>query len=237
MQVTTPYAHSQNGKIECFIQTLEDGFQTLPANPGLPMSFWGDAVLTMVYIRNCVPTSVLPSNTTPFEDMEHSKPDLSHLRVWGCQCFVTIPPELRTKGGPHHFEAIFVGYDENQLGWHVQDLHRKCHFSHDVIFNKLVPGHLSSSPSFSSSPSPLTSSSSPSPPMPIPPSSPNSLHPQQSWTHGICRTATLHQFLYAKNFMSFQLLHLTLFLRSAMTTLRSIFQYLVGSLIYLAVCT
>ena len=119
MQVTAPYAHSQNGKIKCYVCTLEDGFQTLLADSGLPMSYWGDAVLTMNYIRNRVPMSTLPDNITPYEEMEHAKPNLSHLRIWGCQCFVAIPPELHTKGGPRHFEATFVGYEDNQLGWHV----------------------------------------------------------------------------------------------------------------------
>ena len=171
MQVTAPYAHSQNGKAERFIRTLEDRFQTLLADSSLPMSFWGDAVLTMVYIRNRVPTSVLPADTTPFEEMEHKKPDLSHLRVWGCQCFVAIPPELCAKGGPHRFEAIFIGYEENRLGWRVRDLNGKYHFSCDVIFNELVPGHLSPSSSSSSSSSSSVPSSSPQP------------HPIRALTH------------------------------------------------------
>ena len=145
MQVTAPFVHSQNRKIECFIQTLEDEFQTLLADSGLSISFWGDAVLTVTYIRNRFPMSVLPSDTMPYEEMEHSKPNLSHLRVWGCQCFVAIPPELCLKGGPHCFEAIFVGYVENPLRWHVRDLNSKYHFSCDVLSNDLVPGLLSSS--------------------------------------------------------------------------------------------
>ena len=55
---------------------------------------------------------------------------------------MTIPPELCSKGGPHHFEAIFVGYEEDRISWHVQDLQGKYHFSRDVIFNESVPGHL-----------------------------------------------------------------------------------------------
>jgi hypothetical protein len=55
MQVTAPYAHSQNGKAERLIRTLEDGLQTLIADSGLPMSFWGDAVLTMAYPYICPP--------------------------------------------------------------------------------------------------------------------------------------------------------------------------------------
>ena len=71
------------------------------------------------------------------------KPDLSHLRVWGCQCFPSIPPELRTKGGPRRYEAIFVGYEDNRIGWRVCDLGGKYHFSRDVVFNENTPGQLS----------------------------------------------------------------------------------------------
>ena len=119
MQVTAPYAHLQNSKIEHYIHTLEDGFQTLLADSGLSMTFWGDTVLTVNYLCNCVPMSTLPDNVTSYEEMECAKPNLSHLWVWRCQCFVTIPLELCTKGGPCHFEAIFVGYEDNQLSCHV----------------------------------------------------------------------------------------------------------------------
>jgi hypothetical protein len=71
------------------------------------------------------------------------KPDLAHLRVWGCQCFPSIPPELRTKGGPRRYEAIFVGYEDNRIGWRVRDMAGKYHFSRDVVFNENTPGHLS----------------------------------------------------------------------------------------------
>ena len=142
MQITAPYTHSQNGKAERFIQTIEDGAQTLLADAKLTMSFWGDATLTMNYLCNRAPTVALPSGVTAFEMMNQHKPDLSHLRIWGCQCFVTIPPELCSKGGLHRFEAIFVGYEEDRIGWHVQDLQGKYHFSQDIIFNESIPGHL-----------------------------------------------------------------------------------------------
>ena len=143
VQVTAPYAHSQNGKAERYIRTLEDGAQVLLADSTLPSSFWGDAVLTVQYIRNRVPTSALSAGKTPFEVFHGKKPDLSHLRVWGCQCFVAIPPELRTKGGPRRFEALFVGYEESRVGWRVRDLAGKFHFSRDVIFNELSVGRRS----------------------------------------------------------------------------------------------
>ena len=101
VQITAPYAHSQNGKIERYIQTIEDGIQTLIADSKLPLSFWGDAAHTFVYLHNRLPMPTLPDeDITLYEVMNHSKPDISHLQVWRCQCFPLIPPELRTKGGP-----------------------------------------------------------------------------------------------------------------------------------------
>ena len=106
------------------------------------MSFWCDAVLSSQYLRNHLPTSTLAVNITPYEVFRRSKPDVSHLRVWGCQCFVAIPGELREKAGFKRFEGIFVGYEENRKGWRVRDLKGKYHFSRDVIFNEDLSGRL-----------------------------------------------------------------------------------------------
>jgi hypothetical protein len=83
VQVTAPYAHSQAGKAERYICTIEDGIQALIADAKLSPSFWGDTALTYQYLRNRPPTATLPDETTPHEVMNHTKPDLSHLRVWG----------------------------------------------------------------------------------------------------------------------------------------------------------
>ena len=169
IQVTAPYAHQQNGKAERYIQTLEDDMQTLLADSGLPFSFWGWAIRTAQYLRNWLPTSVLPAGITPYECYRGMKPDLSHLRVWGCRYYVFIPPELRSKGGPRRFEVIFVGCDKDGIGWYVCDKKNGVHFSRDIIFNESVPGRLSSprtlvsssssnevsSPSFTSSSRPV----------------------------------------------------------------------------------
>jgi len=93
----------------------------------------------MNYLHNHVPTITLPPEITTHEMMNHCKPNLSHLCVWGCQCFVLIPPELCSKGGPCCFEAIFVSYEEDRIGWCVRDLQGKYHFSQDAIFNESMP--------------------------------------------------------------------------------------------------
>jgi hypothetical protein len=143
-QRTVAYAHQQNGKSERYIRTIEEGGQALLADSGLPMSFWLDAVLTRQYLVNCLPTSTLPSDTTPFELLLGGcKPDLSHLRVWECDCYVAVPNEVRPKAGPKRFRAIFVGYEEHRVGWCVHDLAGKYSFSNDVIFNENLSARLS----------------------------------------------------------------------------------------------
>ena len=143
LQRTVPYAHQQNGKSERYIRTLEEGGQTLLADSGLPMSFWLDAVLTRQYLINWLPTSTLPSNTTPFEMITAGgKPDLSHLCVWGCDCYVAVPDEIWGKAGPKRFRAIFVCYEEHRLGWRVRDLSGKYSFSNDVVFNENISARL-----------------------------------------------------------------------------------------------
>jgi hypothetical protein len=163
VQRTVPYAHQQNGKSERYIRTIEEGGQALLADAGLPMSFWLDAVLTRQYLVNRLPTSTLPNNFTPFELITKGrKPDLSHLRVWGCDCYVAVPDELRAKAGSKRFRAIFVGYEEHRTGWRVRDLHGKYSFSNDIIFNENLSGRLgvprslspSTNPSVPTSPRP-----------------------------------------------------------------------------------
>jgi hypothetical protein len=162
VQKTVPYAHQQNGKSERYIRTLEEGGQALLADSGLPTSFWLDAVLTRQYLMNRLPTSTLPDDVTPFEVFTNGrKPDLSHLRVWGCECYVAIPDEIRPKAGFKRFKGIFVGYEEHRVGWRVRDLNGKYIFSNDVIFNESLSGRLgvprpfpSATPDDSSLPSP-----------------------------------------------------------------------------------
>ncbi|KAK0227238.1 hypothetical protein EDD85DRAFT_736450, partial [Armillaria nabsnona] len=68
---------------------------TLLALSGLPASFLADAILTVAYLYMRLPNSSIPKGTTPYEQLYAKKPDLAHLRVWGCHCWVTIPHKKR----------------------------------------------------------------------------------------------------------------------------------------------
>jgi hypothetical protein len=54
----------------------------------LPISFWGDTLLTTVYILNRVPSKSVLS--TPYELWNGVKPNLSYFHPWGVQLIFII---------------------------------------------------------------------------------------------------------------------------------------------------
>ncbi|ESK85095.1 retrotransposon unclassified [Moniliophthora roreri MCA 2997] len=112
LQVTVPYAYKQVGKAERMNWTIEEMAQTMLADADLLLYFRED-IKCAVYILNCLPTSTLPKDMTPYEALHSSKPDVSHFRVFGCQCWFFISEEIQTKGGSNYREGIFVSYEEN----------------------------------------------------------------------------------------------------------------------------
>jgi transposase InsO family protein len=63
---SAPYSPQQNGVVERCIQTVVGMAQTLLKQRGMPVVFWGEAVVTVVYILNRSPTKALNART-PYE--------------------------------------------------------------------------------------------------------------------------------------------------------------------------
>ena len=63
----------------------------------LSITYWGDALLTVVYLFNLVPSKSVPS--TPYELWTLRKPNLSHLRPWECATCVHNPSHKYGKLG------------------------------------------------------------------------------------------------------------------------------------------
>ena len=77
-QLTIPCTPQQNGVAEQRNKTLLDMVRSMMAQANLPISFWGDALLTAAYILNRVPSKSVSS--TPYELWTERKPNLAHLR-------------------------------------------------------------------------------------------------------------------------------------------------------------
>jgi len=61
--------------------------RTMLIASGLVRNFWAEAFNTLCYIINgCMIRHIL--NKTPYELFKGKKPNIMHLRIYGCKCYV-----------------------------------------------------------------------------------------------------------------------------------------------------
>ena len=113
-QLTIPSTPQQNGVAERRNITLLDMVRSMMAQENLPISYWGEALLTVVYILKSVPSKYGP--TTPYELWNGRKSDLSFMWPWGCASYVHDPSNKYGKLGPRGKKSIFIRYLEFSKG-------------------------------------------------------------------------------------------------------------------------
>ena len=103
----------------------------------LGQELWAEVVETTSYLVNRPPSSAL-EDKTPQEVWTGKKPSLSHLRVFGCDAYVHVPKEKRTKLDSKSEKCIFIGYKDGLKGYKLWNLvTRKVVYSRDVLFREV----------------------------------------------------------------------------------------------------
>jgi transposase InsO family protein len=113
------YSQQQNGVVERRNQTIVGMAQALLKQRGMSAVFWGEAVVTTVYILNRSPTKALNGRTS-YEAWHGRKPTVSHLRVFGCLAFgkeLGHIGKLDDKSTP----GVFIGYAEGSNAYRILD--------------------------------------------------------------------------------------------------------------------
>ena len=95
-QLSCPGVPAQNGIAERKHRHILDTTCALLLATSVPTEFWAEVLLTAVHLINRLPSSVL-NQDTPFYRLHSRSPTYTHLRVFGCTCFVILPPHERTK--------------------------------------------------------------------------------------------------------------------------------------------
>lgn len=83
----------QNGVAKHANRTIVAAITAALAESGLPQSFWAVALASFVHVWNRLlssSTAARTQSTTPYELWYGTKPDLAHLRVWGCRAYAHI---------------------------------------------------------------------------------------------------------------------------------------------------
>ncbi|GKV30597.1 hypothetical protein SLEP1_g39391 [Rubroshorea leprosula] len=119
-QRSCPATPQQNGIVERKNRHILGIVRTLLSNSHAPPNFWVEAASTAVYLINRIPSEVL-YNISPYYSLHKCHPDYSRLHVFGCVCFVHLPPHERTKLSNQAAMCVFVGYGIDQKGFLCYD--------------------------------------------------------------------------------------------------------------------
>ncbi|KAK1424219.1 hypothetical protein QVD17_19540 [Tagetes erecta] len=137
-QPTPPGTPQLNGVCERRNRTLLNMVRSMMCRKNLPHSLWSYALMTAARIINLVPTKKV--DKTPYEIWHGHKPNLSYLRVWGCDAYVTSDSD--DKLDPRGEKVVFVGYcNKSGLYFYHPDaniisIKRRGHFLEKEALNR-----------------------------------------------------------------------------------------------------
>lgn len=87
----------------------------------LPERLWAEVVNTAVYVLNRT-INTRSDFVTPLEMWSRRKPDISHLRTFGCVAFAHVPDRFRKKWDSKSETLIFVGYQTDSNNYRLFNL-------------------------------------------------------------------------------------------------------------------
>ena len=84
--------HAQlNGVAERMDRTLVERARCMLEHAGLSKTYWGEAVMTAVFLRDRCPTRAIDSDKSPHEVWNGKEPLLANLKIFGCHAYVHVP--------------------------------------------------------------------------------------------------------------------------------------------------
>jgi len=110
-EFTAAYTPEENGKIERLWSSLNGMARCLLRTANLNERFWSFAFLTANHIKNRCWHSAI--KMTPYEKFFGLKPDISHMRIFGCTAYAFIEKEKRRKLDSRSQKGILLGYSTN----------------------------------------------------------------------------------------------------------------------------
>jgi hypothetical protein len=123
--VSCPHTHQQNGSAERkYCHNVEVGL-TLLAHASMPLKFWDEAFLTVVFLINRLPTPVL-GHDSPHEKLFNTRSAYSFLHTFGCACWSNLRPYNTHKLAFHSKQCAFLGYSAHHKGYKCLDCHWSC---------------------------------------------------------------------------------------------------------------
>jgi len=134
---SAPRIPQQNAMVERKNRSLEELARTILSESYLPKYFWADAVSTSCYVMNMVLIRPILKKT-PYELFNGRKPNINHLRVFGCSCFVLNNGKKNLGKFDEKADlGIFIGYSLTSHSYRVYNKRlRTVEESVHVVFDE-----------------------------------------------------------------------------------------------------
>uniref|UniRef100_A0AAV1TU36 Retroviral polymerase SH3-like domain-containing protein n=1 Tax=Peronospora matthiolae TaxID=2874970 RepID=A0AAV1TU36_9STRA len=101
-------------------RTLVECARCMMEHAGLGKSYWGEAVMTAMFLRNRCPTRAIHQDKSPYQVWTMKKPILANLKVFGCHAYVQVPQDKRAKFDSKSSLCRFLGYAEHQKSYRFE---------------------------------------------------------------------------------------------------------------------
>lgn len=135
--LTAPYSPQQNGVVERRNRTLLEMTRSILKAMNLPNYLWGEATRHATYLINRVATRSLTPAQTPYEVLRGRKPNLGHIRVFGCIGHVRTEAVGRRKLDDRSKMLVHLGTEPGSKAYRFLDpTSRKIIVSRDVVFDE-----------------------------------------------------------------------------------------------------
>jgi transposase InsO family protein len=117
-EFSSPYTPQQNGVVERKNRTLLNMARTMLDEYKTLDQFWAEAINTACYSINRLYLHRILKKTS-YELLTGKKPNVSHFRVFGSNCFILIKRGRKYKFAPKLVEGFLLGYDSNTRVYRV----------------------------------------------------------------------------------------------------------------------
>lgn len=126
----------QNGVVERFNRTLLEMTRSMMKHMNVPNEMWGEAVRHATYLINRIVTRSL-NGQTPYEALRLKKPNVEHLKVFGCVCYGRTEAAGRKKFDDRSRALVHLGTEPGSKAYRLLDPEsKKIIVSRDVVFDE-----------------------------------------------------------------------------------------------------
>jgi hypothetical protein len=129
---TAPFTPQQNGVVERRNRSVMDMARALLKSMKVPGRYWAEAV-RHVHLLNRLPTKVLG----PYEAWTGRKPNLGHLKVFGCTAHAKVVTPHLKKLDDRSKKLVYFGVEEGSKAYRLYDPEsNKIIVSRDTVFEE-----------------------------------------------------------------------------------------------------